>query len=38
MPKFKSIVEPFTFCRIKFEALNETVIILKSYAKSKDNN
>lgn len=38
MPKFKSIVEPFTFCRIKFEALNETVIILKSYSKNKDNN
>ena len=38
LPKFKVIIQPFTFCKVKFDALNETNIYMKSYSESKENN
>jgi hypothetical protein len=37
MPKFNSVIQPFTFCRIKFSALNEKHVILRSYPENKEN-
>ncbi len=37
LPKFTAIIEPFTFCRIIFESLDEKEIILKTYPMEKNS-
>lgn len=37
LPKFMAIIEPFTFCRIIFESLDEKEILLKVYPSDKDS-
>lgn len=38
LPKFSAIIEPFTYCKILFEALDESEIVIRTYPASKETS